>query len=87
MARTLEIEIEALKKRILRICAVVEGNVRDAIKALVMRDTALATKVIDVDEEIDTMEVVMEEECFKTSGFVPTGGQRLAVYHRRLQHQ
>jgi phosphate transport system protein len=66
MARNLEIEIEALKKRILSICAVVEENVRDAIKALVLRDTALATKVIDVDEEIDAMEVVLEEECLKT---------------------
>ena len=31
-----------------------------------MRDTALATKVIDTDEEIDTMEVMLEEECLKT---------------------
>ncbi len=66
MARNLEIEIEALKKKILSICAVVEENVRDAIKALVRRDTALATKVIDTDEEIDAMEVVLEEECLKT---------------------
>jgi phosphate transport system protein len=66
MARTLEIEIEALKRKILSICAVVEENVRDAIKALVLRDTALATKVIDTDEEIDAMEVVLEEECLKT---------------------
>ena len=66
MAKNLEIEIEALKKRILSICAVVEENVRDAIKALVLRDTALATKVIDVDEEIDAMEVALEEECLKT---------------------
>jgi len=66
MARTLEIEIESIKKKLLGFCAVVEGNVRDAIKALVMRDTALAAKVIDTDEEIDTMEVEIEEECLKT---------------------
>jgi phosphate transport system protein len=66
MARTLEIEIEALKKKILSFCAVVEENVRDAIKALMLRDTALATKVIDTDEEIDTLEVMLEEECLKT---------------------
>jgi len=66
MPRTLEIEIEAIKKKILSFSAVVEENVRDAIKALVYRDTALATKVIDTDEEIDAMEVVLEEECLKT---------------------
>ncbi len=66
MARTLEIEIESLKKKILSFCAVVEENVRDAIKALVLRDTALAAKVIDTDEEIDAMEVTLEEECLKT---------------------
>ena len=66
MARNLEIEIESLKKKLLSICAVVEENVRDAIKALVRRDTTLATKVIDTDEEIDALEVVLEEECLKT---------------------
>jgi phosphate transport system protein len=66
MARNLEIEIESLKKKILSICAVVEENVRDAIKALVLRDTDLAAKVIDTDEEIDAMEVVLEEDCLKT---------------------
>jgi phosphate transport system protein len=66
MTRTLEIEIEGLKKKILSFCAVVEENVRDAIKALMLRDTALATKVIDTDEEIDALEVMLEEECLKT---------------------
>lgn len=65
MPKTLELEIAALKKKILSFCAVVEENVRDAIRALVYRDTALATKVIDTDEEIDTMEVALEEECLK----------------------
>lgn len=66
MPRTLEIEIESIKKKLLSICAVVESNVRDAIKALVKRDTKLATKVIDTDEEIDALEVVLEEDCLKT---------------------
>jgi phosphate transport system protein len=66
MSRTLEFEIEALKKKILSFCAIVEENVRDSIKSLVLRDTALATKVIDTDEEIDAMEVMLEEECLKT---------------------
>jgi len=66
MARTLELEIAGIKKKILSFCAVVEENVRDAIKALVYRDTALAAKVIDMDEEIDAMEVALEEDCLKT---------------------
>jgi phosphate transport system protein len=66
MTRTLEIEIDGLKKQILSFCAVVEENVRDAIKSLMLRDTALAAKVIDTDEEIDALEVMVEEECLKT---------------------
>jgi phosphate transport system protein len=66
MTRTLEIEIGGLKKKMLSFCAVVEQNVRDAIKSLMFRDTALAAKVIDTDEEIDAMEVMVEEECLKT---------------------
>lgn len=66
MSKNLESEIESLKKKILSICAIVEENVRDSIKSLVHRDTALATKVIDTDEEIDALEVMLEEECLKT---------------------
>ncbi|AEB10457.1 phosphate signaling complex protein PhoU [Desulfobacca acetoxidans] len=66
MTRTLELEINFLKKKILSVCTIVEENVRDAVKALVKRDTDLAAKVIDADEEIDALEVEIEEECLKT---------------------
>jgi len=66
MPKNLDSEIEFIKKKLLAFSAIVEENVRNAIKALVMRDTTLAAKVIDTDEEIDFLEVEIEEECLKT---------------------
>ncbi|MDD3581830.1 MAG: phosphate signaling complex protein PhoU [Desulfobacca sp.] len=65
MVRPLQQEIDKLKNRILYFSALVEENVRNAIRALVRRDTKLASKVIDADEDIDQMEVEVEEHCLK----------------------
>jgi len=72
MARNLEIEIESLKGESSLSAPSSKKMSGTPSGALVLRDTALATKVIDVDEEIDAMEVVLEEECLKT----------LALYQR-----
>jgi phosphate transport system protein len=58
-------ELEKLKKRILSLGAMVEERVRMAIKALELRDTNLAEKIIKTDYEIDELEVEVEEECLK----------------------
>lgn len=65
MTVPLQREIDSLKKKLLSFCAIVEDNVRLAIRALVLRDTALATQVIDTDDEIDQYEVEIEEDCLK----------------------
>ncbi|OPX20158.1 MAG: phosphate transport system regulatory protein PhoU [Desulfobacca sp. 4484_104] len=65
MARPLQQEIDKLKNRVLYFSALVEENVRNTIRALVRRDTKLASKVIDADEDIDQMEVEVEEHCLK----------------------
>lgn len=58
-------ELERLKKRILSLGAMVEERVRMAVKALDLRDVALAEKIINSDHEIDELEVDVEEECLK----------------------
>jgi len=58
-------EIDRLKQRILLLGGRVESSLRQAVKAVRERDTALARSVIDTDEEIDQQEVELEEECLK----------------------
>jgi phosphate transport system protein len=65
MAKTLNREIEKLKRQILSLGAIVEDRVNQAVKALQERNAKLAQWVIDGDPEIDQMEVDLEEECLK----------------------
>jgi len=65
MALHMQRAIDKLKKGILSLCAIVEGNVLNAVKALENRDSELAKAVIEADLEIDQMEVELEEEGLK----------------------
>jgi len=58
-------EIEAIKKELLTLGAVVEERVATAVKSLSKRDISLAEKIIDGDNDIDDMEVELEESCLK----------------------
>ena len=58
-------EIEILKGKTLSLAARVEDALRNAIRAVRERDSALAAKVIDGDEVIDQLEVTIEEDCLK----------------------
>ena len=61
----LQREIERLKKMALSLSATVEKDLRQAVKAIADRDTALAKQVIEKDMEIDQAEIDVEEECLK----------------------
>jgi phosphate transport system protein len=65
MTSHLQREIERLKRKILALSALVEGNLRDALEALERRDGALARRVIEVDVAVDEIEVDVEEDCLK----------------------
>ncbi len=65
MARHLQREIEALKKKMLSLGAAVEGGVRMAVSAIENKDADLAEKIINSDVEIDQREVDLEEDCLK----------------------
>ncbi|GAB4353377.1 MAG: phosphate signaling complex protein PhoU [Candidatus Abyssubacteria bacterium] len=61
----LQREIEELKKKLLYLGAIVEENVRRAVKSIEERDPSLAQQVIEIDNEIDKREVDIEEDCLK----------------------
>ena len=74
MARRLEHDLSDLKDRVLRMGSLVEDAIRKSIKALVERDRALATMVIDGDSIINTHDVEIEEECIRLLAiWQPTG--------------
>lgn len=58
-------EVDKLKKMVLALAAMVEENVRLAVKAVADRDAKGALAVIERDHDIDRMEVEVEEECLK----------------------
>lgn len=59
-------QVNNLKKLILRLGAMVEQRTTDALRAVETRDTALANRVIESDDEVDRMELEVEEECLHT---------------------
>lgn len=58
-------ELNALKERILRMGALVETQVANAIKALVERNTELARNVIATDHQVNAYDVEIDEECIR----------------------
>lgn len=58
-------ELDNLKKLSLTMAAMVEENLRLAVKAAIERNEPLARKVIEADHDIDRQEVAVEEECLK----------------------
>ena len=66
MGAHLQREIDRLKKQVLSLCSLVEGQVEKALRAVMDRDEALAEEVERDDLEIDHREIEVEEECLKT---------------------
>lgn len=58
-------ELDSIKRSLLSLCALVEEQVRDAVRALLERDEELAGAVERRDETIDRREIEIEEECLK----------------------
>jgi phosphate transport system protein len=65
MKAHLQREIENVKKRILSLCAEVESDLLDAVRAMEGPDPALAREVIDGETRSNALEVDVEEECLK----------------------
>ncbi|MBI5198141.1 MAG: phosphate signaling complex protein PhoU [Nitrospirae bacterium] len=65
MQRHFDEELTALKEKILKMGALVEQQIEDAIKALVNRDSDLAQQVIVNDHAVNALDVEIDEECHK----------------------
>ena len=58
-------EIEHLKELLLRMGAMVEDSINESIRALLERDTAIAQRVIDADNQIDEMELEIDQHTIE----------------------
>jgi phosphate transport system protein len=63
--RRFDEELAGLKEKILRMGSLVEGQIRQALKALIDRDDDLATQVIENDRKVNTMDVAVDEACLE----------------------
>jgi phosphate transport system protein len=60
-----EQELEKLKEQLLAMATLVEETLRDAIKALVERDSDLIQKTMGKEDKINRMENAIDEMCLK----------------------
>lgn len=58
-------ELKILRERVLKLGCMVEDAIRDAVKALVERDSELAREVIKRDHLINAYDVAIDEECVR----------------------
>lgn len=63
--KTLQRDIDRVKKMLLSLCALVEKNVFSAVKAVRDRDAALGAAIVQSDHAVDQLEVDIEEECLR----------------------
>lgn len=65
MERKFDEELKNLKDKILKLGALVEEQVQNAVNALVKRDSSLAKDVIEKDTQVNRIEVEIDEECIR----------------------
>lgn len=63
MTKRFEEELVELKKCILKMGNLVEAAISKSIKALLDRDVRLAEEVIGADDDINTIEIIIDEKC------------------------
>lgn len=65
MIKSLQLELEKLKTRILQLGSEVEKNLFRAEKALLHWDETMAHEIVESDESIDRLEISVEEKCLQ----------------------
>ncbi len=65
MERHFDLELNELKEKILRMGALVEEQITNAIKALTERNSDLARKVISKDHLVNAFDVEIDEDCLR----------------------
>jgi phosphate transport system protein len=65
MQRHIDQELAELRSQILRMGSLVESQIEGSIKALVDRDVDLASRIIERDSVVNTMDVEIDENCMR----------------------
>jgi len=65
MERLLDVHIEKLKKRLIKMCSLVDEQVDLSIKAIEEENLDLAKEVIERDQKVDKFDVKIEKMCQK----------------------
>jgi phosphate transport system protein len=65
MQRHIDQELAELRSQILRMGALVKSQIEGSIKALVDRDVDLASRIIERDALVNTMDVEIDENCIR----------------------
>ncbi len=65
MATHFQQELNSLKENLLKMAGLAEQAIRNAIEALVERNTPLAEKTIAEDQKINEMELLIDERCLR----------------------
>jgi phosphate transport system protein len=58
-------ELEGLKENLLKMAALVEEAIRNAVQSLVKRDSELAQKTFQGEDQINALEIVIDDMCLK----------------------
>jgi len=58
-------ELEELKENLLKMAALVEEAIRDAVQSLVKRDSDLAEKTFQFEDRINKLEIAIDDMCLK----------------------
>jgi phosphate transport system protein len=58
-------ELEHLKEMLLKMAALVEAAIKKSVDSLVERESGLASQVIKEDQQINTFDVKIDEECIR----------------------
>jgi phosphate transport system protein len=65
MERHLDIQLEKLKKRLIKMCSLVDEQVNNAILAIEEENEELAKEVIAKDDKVDKIDLKIEKSCQK----------------------
>jgi phosphate transport system protein len=61
--KAFEQDLRDLREKLLAMGAKVEAHIADSVRALTDRDTALADRVVESDQEVNRLEVQIDETC------------------------
>ncbi len=58
-------ELQGLHDELAKMCAITEGMIGDAVRALKETNRALGASVSDTDKEVDELEILIEKKCMR----------------------